>query len=154
MLAAAFAALLAVGSVPGEALRKATEFRGVALSPDGSRLAWVESVGGPDGPLPDKSVIRVLDLRAKDGKPAQVTAVKGKAADEGSLAWSPDSKRLAFLSDAAASGQPQLYVADGAGVRQLTHAKGGLADPRWSRDGKRIALLFLEGVNDEKGPMG
>src|SRR5947208_2966377 len=120
MIVAALAALLAVGPVPGAALRKATEFRGVALSPDGGRLAWVESVGGPDGPLPDKSVIRVLAVRAKDAKAVRVTASKAKTADEGSIAWSPDSKRIAFLSNAAANVQPQLYVAnaDGTGVRQ------------------------------------
>src|SRR5207253_6097680 len=42
----------------------------------------------------------------------------------------------------------------GRAPRQLTQVRGGLAAPSWSPDGKRIAVLLLEGVTDSKGPMG
>jgi dipeptidyl aminopeptidase/acylaminoacyl peptidase len=136
-------------------IRSATEFKGVAISPDARHLAWVETVPGPEAPLQGKAAVQLLSLQAEGAKPLRVTAGDGQAPlDEGSIAWSPDSQRLAFLSDAAKAGQLQLYVADVAGgaPRKLTDVTGGVAAPRWSPDGKRIAFLFFEGVNDLLGP--
>ncbi|HEY0783008.1 MAG TPA: S9 family peptidase, partial [Thermoanaerobaculia bacterium] len=79
-------------------------------------------------------------------------------------AWSPDGKTLAFLSDALAmeaatagqepdsAGQLQLYLATPGGApRKVTDLKGHLADPKWSPDGKTIALLF---VANQTAPTG
>src|SRR5882762_10158226 len=96
---------------PFDALNKSIEFHGFQLSPDGKRLAWVESVSGFDGHLSEKRVIRVLDLTKAKAEPVRVTAGKGKPQNEGKLVWSPDGKKLAFLSDAHSEGQLQLYVA-------------------------------------------
>ena len=143
------------------ALRQAVAFKGVQLSPDGQRLAWVESVQGPEGQLAGVGLIRVVNLaKAPAGAMAasaasRVTAGKGPPADEGQLAWSPDSTRLAFVSDAG-SGQAQIYVAGEGGTgapRAITQVKGGVAEPRWSHDGARIAFLFTEGVTDAHGPL-
>ena len=143
------------GADAGEALRRATSFKAAQLSPDGKRLAWVESVAGPDGQLPQAGILRLLELGKVSAQPVRVTAGNGAPADEGQLAWSADSKHLAFVSDARSAGQGQVFIADAAGgeVRAVTSAKGGVAEPRWSPDGKRIAFLFLEGVTDLKGPM-
>ena len=67
MLLATLTALL--GATPAsslEALRKSVAFQGSQLSPDGKQLAWVESVSGPEGRLPEKGIIRVLDLTSAD----------------------------------------------------------------------------------------
>ena len=66
--------------------------------------------------------------------------------EEDEPVFSPDGKRLAFLSDAEQTGQPQLYLADVASgaVRRLTQASGHLERPRWSPDGKRLSVLYLE----------
>jgi Tol biopolymer transport system component len=65
------------------------------------------------------------------------------------------AKRLAFLSDAAAPGQPQLYIADVAAGRalKLTDVRGFLADTRWSPDGKSIAFLLTENATRAAGPL-
>ena len=54
--------------------------------------------------------------------------------------WSPDSKRLAFLSDR--SGSKQIYVISPAGgeATELTHFEGGINDYEWSPDGRQIAF--------------
>jgi dipeptidyl aminopeptidase/acylaminoacyl peptidase len=124
-------------------------FNQAAMSPDGRQVAWVESVSG------GASAIYVAPV---DGgaQPRRVTAGAGNSSyAEDSVAWSPDSKRLAFLSDARSRGQAQLYVADisAGGTRKLTSVKGFLASPGWSPDGKTIAVLFTENATRAAGPL-
>ncbi|HEV3256530.1 MAG TPA: S9 family peptidase [Gemmataceae bacterium] len=131
-------------------------FGQVALSPDGSRLAWVEALPGKDQAPSDDSAIYVLDLRSGSAKPCRVTAGNDTAAHaEHDMAWSPDGSRLAFLSDRQKKGQLQVYVAAAAGgrARQLTRVTGLLADPRWSPNGKRLAVLFTENAPRAAGPL-
>lgn len=70
--------------------------------------------------------------------------------DESSPSWSPDGKRIAFMSnhsdDPDRDPSAQLYVADatpGATEKQLTPAttRAGRSRPEWSPDGKWIAIL-------------
>lgn len=155
--------LLATASAPRatpdavlDQLAKVVRFHSTAISPDGARVAWVEAVPTPNGPSANQSVLRVVERRA-GSTPVRITAAKGEAfADESEPVFSPDGAHLAFLSDAASPGQPQLYVADlpGGTVHRLTEVKGRLAAPSWSPDGKRLALLFIEGGLDLAGPTG
>lgn len=140
-----------------QAIRSMFDVRSISeavISPDGRRVAWVESLSGKNGAPSGKSAIYVADWKS-GGAPQRVTAAGGgAAAAEGSVAWSPDSKQIAFLSDAAHSGQLQLYLtAPGGGARQLTHVKGDLSNPVWSPDGKSIAFLFIENAPRAAGPL-
>ncbi|MCP3136604.1 S9 family peptidase [Pyxidicoccus xibeiensis] len=142
-----------------DALLRTVRFRQVAVSPDGQRLAWVESGSERSGPLANGSVIQVLDLSNAEAKPERVTVCLGQSGcGEGSLAWSPEGRRLAFLSDAGLGGPVQLYVADmsGGAVRKLTSFKGPVTAPRWAPDGDSVAVLVIEGKGAEhaKGPTG
>jgi len=123
-------------------------YQQAVVSPDGSRLAYVQSAS------PGKSEIFTVSLAGGDSKPARIWAGESTSA-ESSVAWSPDSKQIAFLSDREKFGQLQLYVAPAAGgrPRQLTHLTGLLADPRWSPDGRRIAILFTENLPRAAGPL-
>jgi dipeptidyl aminopeptidase/acylaminoacyl peptidase len=129
----------------------ARSFDQVAISPDGSRVAWVQSsepVGG--------SAIYVQDLKSPGSKPRRISAGAGlHAASEDTLAWSPDSKHLAFLSDVESDGQSNFYLADmdGGTARKLTSLKGFLDDPAWSPDGKTLAFLFTENAARAAGPL-
>jgi dipeptidyl aminopeptidase/acylaminoacyl peptidase len=130
-------------------------FEQVALSPDGNSIAWVENVHTKTGVLSGSTVIYVKSLKTS-GPPKRIKAgVADSLHSEGSVAWSPDSQRLAFLSDAAKSGQLQLYVenAAGGGAKVLSNVKGFLASPSWSPDGKTIALLFTENATRASGPL-
>jgi dipeptidyl aminopeptidase/acylaminoacyl peptidase len=136
-------------------LLAAHRFEQAAISPDGKKVAWVEILVGKDGAPNGKSAIYVADASGA-GSPKRITAGSGAASHaEGNVAWSPDSKRLAFLSDAAKAGQLQLYLTNFAGTAQkkLTSVKGFLATPSWSPDGKTIAVLFTENATRASGPL-
>lgn len=67
-------------------------------------------------------------------------------AHEREAVWSPDGKRVAYVSDA--SGEEAIWVrdADGDGARQLTRdVLGRLYAVRWSPDGKHVA--FSDSLN-------
>ena len=136
-------------------LNRLVEIEHVVISPDGERVAWVETAPTPAGP---SGRLRILRLVARNGgTPVRITAARdGKDHAEDEPVFSPDGKSLAFLSDAEQSGQPQIYLADVASgaVRTLTQASGHLERPRWSPDGKRLAVLYLEGAADALGPLG
>jgi dipeptidyl aminopeptidase/acylaminoacyl peptidase len=100
-----------------------------------------------------ESGIFTAALGAGDTKPSEIAP--GGACDKNSIAWSPDSRWIAFLSDCAKKDQWQLYVASAVGgaARQLTQLNGLLADPKWSPDGKQIAILFTQDLAHAAGPL-
>src|SRR5262249_7630666 len=129
------------------------EIKRVVLSPDSRRLAWVEAAPTPAGPSGRLKIIRLAE--SIGGAAVRITAGRGPDYEEDEPVFSPDGKRLAFLSDAEKEGQPQLYAADVASgaVRRLTQAAGHLERPRWSPDGKRLSGLYMEGAADGLGPL-
>ena len=64
---------------------------------------------------------------------------------DGSPAWSPDGKRIAFYSER--DGNAEIYVmnADGTAVTRLTNSTADEGYPSWSPDGKRIAFMRRTG---------
>jgi dipeptidyl aminopeptidase/acylaminoacyl peptidase len=131
------------------------EFQQAEISPDGKSVAWVESLIGPGGAPSDNSAIYIAEIAAPAAR-RRITAGNVRTPHaEHDLAWSPDSKRLAFLSDDAETGQLQLYVAGATGgpAKRLTQLKGYLSGPGWSPDGKTIAVLFTENATRAAGPL-
>jgi dipeptidyl aminopeptidase/acylaminoacyl peptidase len=118
-------------------------FDQTAISPDGKQVAWVEIT---------KDGSAIFISATTGGTPRRITA-GGPA--ESAVAWSPDSKQIAFLSDVTKPGQPQLYIVNAAGgsPRKLTSVKGFLASPGWSPDGKTLAFLFTENAERAAGPL-
>ncbi len=116
-----------------------------ALSPDGRTLAFVSSRSG-------NADIWLLDLSTK-----ALRNLTQHPAGDFRPAWSPDGQWIAFSSDRAST-KPQygfitghrtdifLVSADGAGLRQVTHADVLAGSPAWSTDGKR--LVYYE-ANEE-----
>ena len=124
------------------------QFTQVALSPDGRRFVYVEAAG-------DRTAIRLADV-AKPAVAHTITACPGRRCDEGDVAWSPDGRRLAFVTTDA-RGQSQVAVEDFAGsggARMMTAAKGPLSTPRWSPDGTRLAFLYSAGAPRPPSPLG
>src|SRR5713226_9551209 len=138
-----------------KALFAAHTFQQAAVSPDGNSVAWVEDVHSKSGAVSGSTVIYVKNL--KDAMPPRRigAGVADSLHAESDVAWSPDSQKIAFLSDAAKKGQLQLYVinATGGTAKMLTNVKGFLANPGWSPDGKTIAVLFTENATRASGPL-
>ena len=126
-----------------------------SISPDGRQVAWVERVVDRNGVPTGATIINVAEVKP-NAPSRRITAGNGGGYySEDQPAWSPDSKRLAFLSDANSRRQQQLYVVDlsGARPRKLTDVKGFLSTPGFSPDGKSVALLFIENAARAAGPL-
>jgi dipeptidyl aminopeptidase/acylaminoacyl peptidase len=135
-----------------EAVGATRRFPEAAMSPDGARVAFVQEEPAADGGSRASLLVAVTGTSAP---PRRIVVGTGKAAGTlRDLAWSPDSRRLALLSDADSPGQLQLYVApvSGTSARSITHVTGALAHPAWSSDGRSVALLFTENARDPVGP--
>ena len=134
-------------------------FKQVAISPDGQRVAWVQRLPGPKGAPSSNSAIYLADISA----PSRTTRITAQHSDppaaheEDNVAWSPDGRQIAFLSDAQTPGQLQLFVVDSArpssDPKPLTHFKGFVSHLQWSPDGKTIALLYIENARRLAGPL-
>src|SRR5262249_29593981 len=136
-----------------DALEGIRSFKSAAISPDGTRTAWVERVRSREG----SEFLSVIDVsQPGDPSPRRITAASdARAHREHSVAWPPDGGRMALLPDAAKDRQLQLYVAPASGgsARRLTLAAGQLAHPKWSPDGRSIAFLYVEGSSQEPGAL-
>jgi len=143
LLACLFPTLLTAQNMQlTEQLGKTVLYDDIALSPDGAHVAWVQSTAA--------TTSNQTHIRGTSGNAAAVPvnlATTGERKDS-DPAWSPDSKTLAFFSNAGEKDQAQLWTvnADGSDPKKITHLKGYAARPRWSHDGKRIAFLYIEGA--------
>ena len=63
--------------------------------------------------------------------------------------WSPDGKRIAFVSTRDGWGNSNIYVmdADGSNQQRLTDGPNGDRYPSWSPDGQRIAFASIRDGN-------
>ncbi len=133
------------------ALEQVHSFSDVTISPDGKWVTWIEEARGSNG----NSAMYLAEWRNTSAQPHRLSAGKGSAAlREGGIVWSPDSRQIAFLSNAGSSGQQQVYIAavPAGNPRRLTNLNGYVTDLRWSHDGKSLALLYAEHGGGE-GPL-
>jgi dipeptidyl aminopeptidase/acylaminoacyl peptidase len=125
-----------------EHLGKTVLYGDIALSPDGTHVAWVQSTAASPS---KQTYVREIARNA----PATLLKIpiNGERTDF-DPAWSPDSKTLAVFSSAGQGEQRQLwsFKSDGANPKQITNLNGYAARPHWSHDGKQIAFLYVEGA--------
>jgi len=127
----------------------------VALAPDGKRIAWIQYAdGGTHIMAAALNSMAMID----PARTQRVTAAAkaDRTCRETNLAWSPDAKTLAFLSDCANEGeQADLYLShlDGSAAQRLTAAHGELDAPVFSPDGARLAFLYVEGATRHAGAL-
>ena len=125
-----------------EQLAKTVLYGDIALSPDGTCVAWVQSTAASTSK-------QTYVCGTSESAPATLVKIPitGERTDF-DPAFSPDSKTLAFFSNAGEKEQRQLWIvdADGSNPKKITDLKGYAARPRWSHDGKQIAFLYIEGA--------
>lgn len=107
----------------------------VAISPDGTRIAYTDGAQIFLSELVPRAAIKHFsapnDLSVRD------------------LAWAPDSAHLAFIADTGdEKPAAELYYADAntTSARKLADFHGYLSTPRFSPDGKSLAVLFIENM--------
>ena len=113
----------------------------VALSPDGTEVAYI--------------VNEELTVLTLSGGASHAISVEGKLPLR-AVAWSADGKQLAFLADLPGEGpSAQLWTApvDGSGPIKRAELKGYAENPRFSPDGSKLAVLFIEGMPRVAGPL-
>ncbi|MFC5527604.1 prolyl oligopeptidase family serine peptidase [Rhodanobacter ginsengisoli] len=128
-------------------LGKVQPIEAVAISPDGSQLAWVIERAG----LPS------ITVAAADGSHAHRVSAADKAGScaESGIAWAPDSRHLAFVSNCSIDPtstrvmQNDIYLADTAGQGapvRLARLKGYVRALQWRGDGKSLGFLYVPGA--------
>ncbi|HWY21643.1 MAG TPA: S9 family peptidase [Candidatus Acidoferrum sp.] len=113
----------------------------VALSPNGTQVAYFAS--------------GELAVIPATGGSSHAIAVEGKLSLR-DVAWSPDSKRIAFIAELPGdvpAAQVWTAAADGSAVVKHAELKGNVEAPRFSPDGSKLAILFIEGIPRIAGPL-
>ncbi len=109
-----------------------------ALSPDGSRILYVVSEADLKKGRYNTDIYLVPFA---GGTPVKLTNSPGR---DDTPHWSPDGKKVAFLSDR--DGKPQIWLIapDGGEASRLTESKTGVRDFAWSPDGSQLAYTDRE----------
>lgn len=102
-------------------------FHSPVLSPDGAALAYAQG-----------REVWSSDLRDSASQPQRLFTLHGSAGD---LAWSPDGRRLAFVSHRGSHSFVGIFDLADRRLRYLAPGIDGDRAPRWSPDGRH--LLFL-----------
>ncbi len=113
--------------VQGGEARELGQAGGVALSPDGERIAYTGSGG----------TLWTREL-AHEAEPRKRADVRGSPR---SLAWSPDGERLAFVSGRGDHAFVGILDLASGNLRYLDPSLNVDQDPVWSPQGDRIAFI-------------
>jgi dipeptidyl aminopeptidase/acylaminoacyl peptidase len=143
--AAALLAILPAAAPSADAPATLRQYSGLALAPAGDRLASVESDAAPNAAATPHG--RVVVRAAATGAVLETIDPCASCSYSG-LAFAPDG-RLAFL--AREKGTTRLMLAAGGRAEPLASIDGIAQTPRFSPDGRRIALLVTIGARKEAG---
>ncbi len=122
------------------------QVQGTAISPDGSKIAYVIRVPVMEGEKSEYlSHIWVVNADGSDAR--QFTQGEKSASNP---AFSPDGRWLAFSSSRSGKNQAWVIAMSGGEARQVTDAESGVGRFAWSPDGKRIAYLMNDPETEEE----
>ncbi|MBI3406429.1 MAG: S9 family peptidase [Acidobacteria bacterium] len=114
---------------------------GPRLSPDGMRVAYTVSETQMEKDKEWKSLTHVWVVPAAGPASTAHQFTRGDKSCTGA-AWSPDGKKIAFLTNREKDAEQQVWAAfaDGGEAWQLTTHKGGVRAFAFSPDGKKLLL--------------
>ncbi len=135
--------LLSAGTAPAQERNPYTpedlwRFKDVSdpqLSPDGRWVAFVASVTDRDENTRNTDI---WIIPAGGGEPKQLTT---SPKSDNSPRWSPDGKRIAFLSSREEDSQVWLLPYAGGEAVKLTDFPGGVSDIEWTPDGTSVVFV-------------
>lgn len=113
-----------------------------AISPDGKNIiftrSWVDEINDRSN-----SSLWITDLEGK-----RVRELTSGSWRDSSPVWSPDGRKIAFISDRDGTSQVHVMWLDTREVAQLTHVESSPSSLSWSPDGKSLAFSMF--IADEK----
>ena len=127
--------------------------RGISVSPKDGKIAFAQYRNKHIYLIPNTAYrrdfeIAVVDLDGENFR--KLTKSRGADIEP---SWSPDGKRIAFLSERSDPRSLHVMNADGS---EVTHMGGRFrmvgVKPSWSPDGSRIAFTSIESIGDEDWP--
>ncbi len=111
---------------------------GPRISPDGRYVAYqVQKTNWEDNAFETELWIAITAT----GETYRLTNAKKSSSNP---QWSPDSRRLAFISDRDGKRQIYLIAPNGGESIQLTSVETGVSNHSWSPDGRRIAFTAAD----------
>jgi len=146
--------------VYGPGFGRVTEPSDPRPSPDGRWVAftgslWVKLEGGPKTRI--CLVPLGLEASAADGPAGGAREISSGPEHDAGPRWSPDARRLSFVSDRREKGRMQLYVLSLEGLGEaeaLPEIEGTVEEHGWSPDGSRILVLAAGLHADSAGAEG
>jgi Tol biopolymer transport system component len=131
-----------------------------AWPPDGRKLAFVMQLRASAG-VCDRAGACNDELFVIHADGSGLRRLTRNAVPDGDAAWSPDGRKIAFLSRRDGTGADVFVMnADGSDQRNLTRKPGNEVDPAWSPDGRAIVFsavppgqpLWVGGSRSASGP--
>ena len=119
----------------------------LAISPRGDRVAYTVKEGSLEK---NRYLSKIYVVDRSDSQSRRFTT----GPEDHSPRWSPDGRRLAFVSDRPGTNQLFWIGADGGEAEQLTTLDTDISDPVWSPDGSKIAFVTRRLPPDYVKPEG
>lgn len=154
VIALALGLLTVLSLLPGGREKKAEKLLGIetfidmesvgapAISPDGQNImftrTWTDKLNDRSN-----SSLWITDFEGK-----RVRELTSGNWHDSSPAWSPDGRKVAFISDRNGTSQIHVMWLDTREVAQLTHVQNDPENLVWSPDGKQLAFSMF--IADEK----
>jgi Tol biopolymer transport system component len=121
-------------------------------SPDGTKIAVsLPRVGAKSFKISSEESDWYTDIYVVNADGSNLTRLTNHPSVNNDLQWSPDGRKIAFVS--GRDGNKQIYVIDEDGGNQsrITHNLADNTEPCWSPDGTKVAFFSVSGPDWDWG---